>query len=45
MANAKDVFGLDTTHLSLLDFDTKIAQNAEPIYERIEDAARYSSSR
>lgn len=27
-----------------MDFDTKIAQNAEPIYERIEDAARSSSS-
>ena len=27
-----------------MDFDTKIAQNAEPIYERIEDEVRSSSS-
>ena len=41
---SKDIFGLDVTHPSLLDFDSKLAKNGEPIYERIQDEVRSSSS-
>lgn len=41
---SKDIFGLEITHPSLLDFDTKLAHNGEPIYERIKDEVRCSSS-
>ena len=41
---SKDIFGLEITHPSLLDFDTKIAQNGESLYERIKDEVRSSSS-
>jgi len=41
---SKDIFGLEITHPSLLDFDTKIAKNGESLYERIKDEVRSSSS-
>jgi len=41
---SKDIFGLENTHPSLLDFDTKLAGNGEPIYKRIKDEVRSSSS-
>lgn len=41
---SKDIFGLEITHPSLLDFDTKIAKNGESLYKRIKDEVRSSSS-
>ncbi len=41
---SKDIFGLEITHPSLLDFDTKLTENGEPIYKRIKDEVRSSSS-
>ena len=41
---SKDIFGLKITHPSLLDFDTKLAHNGEPLYEKIKDEVRSSSS-
>jgi transposase len=31
----KDVFGLDITHPSLLEFDTKMAENGKPIFDAL----------
>jgi len=31
----KDVFGLDITHPSLLDFDAKMAENGQPIFDAL----------
>lgn len=41
---SKDLFGLEITHPSLLDFDTKLAKNGESIYEKIKDEVRSSPS-
>ncbi|GAH48904.1 unnamed protein product, partial [marine sediment metagenome] len=41
---SKDIFGLEITHPSLLDFDTKLTENGEPVYEKIKDEVRSSSS-
>jgi len=41
---SKDIFGLEITHPSLLDFDNKLAHNGEPLYEKIKDEVRSSSS-
>jgi len=41
---SKDIFGLEITHPSLLDFDAKLAKSGEPIYEKIKDEVRSSSS-
>ncbi len=38
----KDIFGLELTHPSLLKFDTKMAENGEPLYEQIKDMIRHS---
>lgn len=38
----KDIFGLEITHPSLLNFDTKMAKNGEPLYERIKNIIRHS---
>lgn len=40
---SKDIFGLEITHPSLLNFDSKLAENGEPIYERIKDEVCSSS--
>ena len=41
---SKDIFGLKITHPTLLDFDSKLAENGEPIYEKIKDKVCSSSS-
>ncbi len=38
----KDIFGLELTHPSLLNFDTKMAENGEPLYEQIKNIIRHS---
>ena len=40
---SKDIFGLEITHPSLLNFDSKLAENGEPIYEKIKDEVCSSS--
>jgi len=39
----RNIFGLEITHPTLQDFDTKMAKNGEPIYEQIKNAVRLSS--
>ena len=39
---SKDVFGLEITHPALLHFETKIAQNGEPLYQKIKEVVRHS---
>jgi len=41
---SRDIFGLEVTHSSLLDFDNKMAKNGEPVYEKIKDEVGSSPS-
>ena len=38
----ENIFGLEITHPSLLNFDTKMAKNGEPLYEKIKNRIRHS---
>lgn len=38
----KDLFGLELSPASLVDFETKLAQNGEPIYQQIKQIIRQS---
>jgi len=41
---SRDIFGLEISHPSLLDFDNKMAKNGEPVYEKIKDEVGSSPS-
>jgi hypothetical protein len=41
---SRDIFGLEISHPSLLDFDNKMAKNGKPFYEKIEDEVSTSPS-
>ncbi len=38
----ENIFGLELTHPSLLNFNTKMAKNGEPLYRQIKDMIRHS---